>query len=56
MTPDQIKRALAVSGGGDVQKRQGLIAQGVVMTIGSIALRVGRQGLGWGARRIVTST
>ena len=39
--------ALAVSGGG-VQKWQGPIAQGVVMTIGSVALRVGRQGLGWG--------
>ena len=39
---------LCVSGGGNVQKWQGSIAQGVVMTIGSIALRVGRQGLGWG--------
>ena len=36
------------SGGGNVQKRQGPIAQGIVMTIGSVALRVERQSLGWG--------
>ena len=47
-SPEKTRRIKNVSGGGNVQKQQGPIAQGVVMTIGSVALRVGRQGLGWG--------